>query len=127
MTAAEDEEHKPYKSLKHFLEVNNHLDEKNMILKIDIEGMEWEFLNTVESDILKKFDQIIFEFHNIIKPQTINIVKMLEKLNQTHDLVHLHGNNSSNLLKVGYSYIPDVFEATYVNKEKYKISKQKTK
>ena len=42
---------------------NGHLNEKNMILKIDVEYSEWEALYDISEDILKHFKYILLEFH----------------------------------------------------------------
>ena len=39
-------------------------------------------------------------------------IKCLKKLNQTHYIMHVHGNNFSEI----QNNIPDVLELTYVNK-----------
>ena len=36
-----------------------------MILKMDVEGAEWDFLDTVDTKTLKQFDQIVFEYHEL--------------------------------------------------------------
>lgn len=115
-----DEEFQPLKTLKHFINKNGHSKTKNMVLKMDVEGAEWDFLETVDSKTLKQFDQIVFEMHNMVRPQGgKKILKLLEKLNKTHQLIHLHGNNSGYILKVGDTIFPDVIETSYVNKDNY--------
>ena len=51
------------KPLKDLLMENGHLNEKNMILKIDVEYSEWEALYDISEDILKHFKYILLEFH----------------------------------------------------------------
>lgn len=115
-----DSEEQPLKTLEYYLNRNKHLEEKNMILKMDVEGAEWDFLETVDSSILKQFDQIVFEMHNMVRPVDANrILPLLKKLNNTHSLVHIHGNNCGYQLKIGDTIFPDVIETTYINKEKY--------
>ena len=115
-----DETVSPLKTLKFYIERNGHSDFKNMILKMDVEGAEWDFLKTVEPETLKQFDQILFEFHSMVQTKRKKqIINMLKKINETHQLVHLHGNNSGYILKIGNTYFPDVMEATYVNKDVY--------
>lgn len=115
-----DEKNKPLKSLKYYIEQNNHSKTKNIILKMDVEGAEWDFLETVDTKTLKQFDQIVFEMHNLVRPACGDrALKLLEKLNKTHQLIHLHGNNSGYLLTVGDTIFPDVIETSYVNKNNY--------
>ena len=115
-----DEESQPLKTLKHFINKNGHSKTKNMILKMDVEGAEWDFLETVDTKTLKQFDQIVLEMHNLVRPScAASALKLLKKLNKTHQLIHLHGNNSGYLLTVGDTVFPDVLEASYVNKDTY--------
>ena len=118
-----DTENAQLKSLKYFLDRNGHLEQKNMILKMDVEGAEWDFLETVTPKILKQFDQIVFEMHNLVRSKDSHrIISLLEKLNKTHALIHIHGNNCGVQLKMGNTIFPDVIETTYVNKAKYKTT-----
>lgn len=110
-------------TLENFISINNHKKYKNMILKIDIEGSEWNFLETVKSSTLNQFDQILFEFHDLIKGGTDKELEKrlsgLKKLNKTHQLIHLHGNNSGYYIYADGALYPNVMEATYVKKSKY--------
>jgi len=89
----------------------------NIFLKMDIEGGEYHWLWTITEEQLKKFKQIVFEFHGINDDSWGIIyqakVICLEKLKQTHYLIHVHGNNHSG----STNGIPDVVELTYVNKK----------
>ncbi len=108
------------RKLSHFITKNGHECKKNMILKMDVEGAEWSFIETVEPKILSQFDQIIIEFHALIQSGNADKkIKALEKLNDTHRLIHLHGNNTSYTVKIEDTIFPNVIEATYVNKETY--------
>lgn len=112
-------------TLEHLMLINGHLGKKHMILKMDVEGYEWEFLETVDETILEKFDQILFEFHEIITASSVEkkLQKLhaLEKLNKTHHLIHLHGNNCDSAIYLGEACIPNVLEATYVNRKRYSL------
>lgn len=107
-------------TLEHYIEENGHKNCKNMILKMDVEGYEWDFLSTINADILKQFDQIVFELHNLLQNNS-NKPELLEKLNKTHQLIHIHGNNCSVALQINNQIFPDTIEATYINKDNYKI------
>ena len=66
---------------------------------------------------MAKFKQIIIEFHGITNDgwncNYNDKVRCLEKLSQTHYIVHAHGNNFGQVV----NNIPDVIELTYVNKK----------
>lgn len=106
-------------TLENFVTRNGHENSEHMILKMDVEGAEWDFLANVSSELLTKFDQMVFEFHNMIQPKTPaemeNVIDALRKINATHTLVHVHGNNHSAFLTLeGLGIFPDTPEVTYV-------------
>jgi hypothetical protein len=90
---------------------------KNIFLKMDIEGSEFNWLaNTKEEDLLS-FKQIVMELHGINDnswgasyQQKLNCIR---KLCNTHYLIHIHGNNHSGVT----NSIPDVVEVTFVRKD----------
>lgn len=108
------------KTLPELLRINGHENKLNMILKIDVEGAEWEFLSELPSDILKHFKQIILELHNLNNTKIENnIVNGLTNLNKTHQAVHIHGNNNSSGFFIGGLVMPNSLEVTYLNREIY--------
>ena len=106
------------KTVKEFLEINGHLDQEKMILKMDVEGAEWDVFSSIDDDTLSLFDQIVIEMHWIWNFNfSDKILASLEKLNKNHQLVHIHGSNGSFAIPVGDRNIPNVIEATYVKKD----------
>ena len=104
-------------SLENFIRRNGHKDESNMLLKMDIEGGEWDVFSTISSKTLKQFDQIVCEFHSMYRIELLEIIKeCLKKLNETHQLVHVHANNNCSILKTGNFIMPQCLEVTYINK-----------
>ena len=105
----------------------------NIFLKMDIEGSEFNWLDSITIEDLKRFSQIVIEIH---WPFDIYRMNMLKKLNETHYIVHIHGNNYCSRdipkhLPSGRTFdgtvtiknvnlneimLPEVFEVTYINK-----------
>jgi hypothetical protein len=88
----------------------------SIFLKMDIEGGEYPWLLATDETTLRKFKQIVIEFHGINDnswgcPLSYKQI-CLEKLAKTHYIVHAHGNNYGSI-KNG---IPDVIELTYIEK-----------
>jgi hypothetical protein len=83
---------------------------------MDIEGGEYPWLLFLTCEQLNNFKQIVIEFHGITDNNWgtcyTSKIKCLEKLSQTHYVVHAHGNNYGPVI----NGIPDVIELTYVNK-----------
>lgn len=85
----------------------------NIFMKMDIEAGEYPWFSYISTDKLNKFKQIVLEMHWFDNPEFIARAKIiLEKLNKTHYLIHIHGNNYEKV----YKNIPIVLEATYLNK-----------
>jgi hypothetical protein len=107
-------------TLPQLIEQNGHTDECNMILKIDIEGAEWDVLRDLDKSVLSQFDQIVLEFHNLTSPS--NKEKMeeaVQTINQTHSIIHIHPNNCGTYKMIGNKVLPELIEATYVLKSRY--------
>ena len=111
------------KMLNELIEENGHSNEKNMILKIDIESSEWEVFQDISSNILKQFKFIIGEFHLSNKNKYIQL-EILKKIKMTHQIFHLHCNNCVNdiIYFEGY-YICPLLEISFIQKEGFNFSK----
>jgi len=96
---------------------------KNIFLKIDIEGGEYDWLASLTSDDLLHFKQIAIEVH-CINDDGWNVpyakkLAGLRLLAQTHWIVHAHTNNNG----TGWGHhletngIPTILELTYIRKD----------
>ncbi|MBX6311665.1 MAG: FkbM family methyltransferase [Isosphaeraceae bacterium] len=54
------------------------------LLKIDVEGAEYDAFAAADEDTLRRFDRIALEYHDNIRPGTLELLKA--KLAATHDL-----------------------------------------
>ena len=89
-------------------------NQKNILLKIDIEGDEYKILNVVNENF-KRIYLLIIEFHNIHR----NMNKIKKFLNNSKlKLIHIHGNNYAGKNK---NKDPNVLEFTMLNSKKFKI------
>ena len=96
----------------------------NAVLKIDVEGAEWEVFSRLPEETLQRFEQIICEFHGLNSFHKLpKYLKVLEKLHQTHQCIHTHGNNNggSYMLPNGIM-LPDVLETCHVRRTDYTFS-----
>lgn len=88
---------------------------KNIFLKLDIEGAEFELFNSLTLNQIKNIKQIVVEFHF---PNTEKKWLALKKLTHTHYLIHYHANNNNPILySINHKSIPAVFECTYIRKD----------
>jgi len=109
----------PMETLENLLQTNCHMDVNNMILKMDVEGAEWEVLACIDENILARFDQIVLEYHGLLEADGEKeklILSALLKINSTHKLIHLHGNNMGTYINLCGRVFPNALEATYVRK-----------
>ena len=91
---------------------------QNIFLKLDIEGSEFDFLRFLGTKEMNKFKQIVIEFHHAHCSK--ECWDILKKINQTHYLVHIHGNNFDSILILknhNNIHLPKVFECTYIRKD----------
>jgi len=108
------------RTLGAILAANGHADRDDMILKMDVEGAEWDVLAEVSSDTLARFSQIVLEFHRMAKvlhpPGHAEVMAALEKLSATHVPVHVHGNNVRLPVWIGNLTFPDNLEISWVRR-----------
>jgi hypothetical protein len=101
--------------------------DKDLILKMDIEGSEIDVLKNCSSDSVKKFRQIIIEFHNIIDYTKNKLVfkdldDAVSKILQTHLPVWLHANNWGSVEEIEGYMVPDVLEVLFLRKSSYSLT-----
>ena len=114
------EDSEQLKTLETLIKNNHHEDKRNMILKMDVEGAEWGFLERVSSEVLSQFGQMTFEIHNIINHKNPDqVLEVLRKINRTHKLVYLHANNNGSYLSTRGRNFCSLFEVSYVSRDKY--------
>ena len=107
-------------SMKTLLEQNGDLENHNLILKMDVEGAEWDFITHTPTKILSQFRQITLELHRLTDiSQREKILSALNKLNETHQAVWIHANNFGLIEIAEGAEVPAYIEITYLNKAKY--------
>jgi hypothetical protein len=91
---------------------------ERMILKVDVEGCEWDVFATMPTETLAKFDQIVVELHwfrNLIDPDFAQtVIRALKNINSQFTLFHVHANNHCDLHIIGGFAVADVIEVSYI-------------
>jgi hypothetical protein len=112
------------KTLGELIIENGHTMCKNLIMKIDVEGCEWDIFQEAESSVIGQFSQIIVEFHELTftayNQNYLPIVNVLKKINQTHQSIHVHANNINLPLWIGKLVLPTELEVTYIRRTEVK-------
>lgn len=108
------------KTLPELLERNGHTGQKGIVLKIDIEGFEWDALANAGEATLDCFDQIVGEFHDFLRmDKREQILAGLRALNKTHQLVYVHPNNGGEVAYCGDLMMPSLLEVVFVRRGSY--------
>ena len=94
-------------------------NEKNIILKIDIEENEYDLLDSI-LDIQNNLSMLIIEFHNLNTENLNKLENFISKFNL--NLFHTHANNfgwrqNEQIKMVNEKNIPLVLELTFANEK----------
>jgi hypothetical protein len=95
VTGVSDPANKLYSIEDHLCKYN--IDGDSLILKMDVEGAEFDAIGMASDEILKIFDQIVLEIHGLInlndREFNEKFCKMFRKINKQFTLFHVHANN----------------------------------
>ena len=107
-----DEEGRLFDSLQSQF-VRNGDAEKHLVVKMDVEGAEWDSILQTPDEVLARIDQLVFEFHGV--SDTGRYLPVIAKLKRTFEIVHLHFNNYA-CVGAGAPFPAWAYEVTLVNK-----------
>jgi len=108
------------------ISINDWMDQadKDIMLKLDIEGDEYTSLIDISKENLKKIRVLVIEFHdlrNLRNNLFLNIFdKVINKLKNYFYACHLHVNNISKVKNIGGLLVPDMLEITFIKKDRVK-------
>ena len=119
--------------LKKHIQENGHESEYDMVLKMDIDGSEYDVINSDIGLISNHFNQVTIEVHNLIEeyPMMWELTEssysrkfdkemkrvFFENLGLHYNIVHIHGNNHG----ARHVDLPDSLEISFLRKD-YPIS-----
>jgi hypothetical protein len=91
----------------------------SLLMKMDIESSEWPIYASEPPEVLKKFGELIVEFHNLQDEARHEEYSQAMRHIQAAGLkvAHLHGNNYDGVYQSGGSSIPKVLEVTFVQSD----------
>lgn len=99
----------------------NQIIGNDLILKMDVEGAEYDALFALPEEILQRFKLITLEVHGLANLESITyrdvFLRFFEKLNLYHTLFHVHANNcdgSGGLHIVDGVPVSNLIELSYV-------------
>ena len=84
---------------------------KRIVMKMDVEGSEWDSLLKTPDTVLSEIDQMAVEFHEVEKPA---FLATIERMKQFFYVAHVHVNNFK--CEPGFEPFPSqVFEVLFVS------------
>lgn len=91
----------------------------DLILQMDIENAEWGALANVSEATLRRFRIIVIELHDMHRILDSALHRdIIDRILQTHHVVHAHPNNCSRLVTVRGLEIPPIIEMTFLRKDR---------
>jgi len=96
----------------------------DLLLKIDIDGGEWETFAHFPAERLRRFRQISCEFHwsSRLKDREHFLLckRAIENIRSAFFPAHLHANNFAGFTNLMGVPVPEVFEVTFANRALYR-------
>jgi hypothetical protein len=85
---------------------------RRVVVKMDVEGAEWETLQTTPDAVLERIDQLVVELHGIGLEHHVETVR---RLKQVFHVAHVHFNNFTCAERID-PFPATAYEALFVNK-----------
>lgn len=86
-----DESQRRFDTLEHHLAANGHATAR-VVVKMDVEGAEWESFLSAPDNVLERIDQLVVEFHGTADEKYVAAIRRLKRF---FHVAHLHFNNFS--------------------------------
>ena len=99
----------------------NNSENHNKLLQMDIEGYEYEAINSISESNLRKIKIMVIEFHHfeqiLTKMGYLLVKNVFQKILKYFEVAHIHPNNCCGTYKIKEMVIPSTLEITFLNKE----------
>ena len=105
------EEGRPFDTLANQIDRNGDRG-KRLIVKMDVEGAEWDSFIRAPDAVLQRVDQLVVEFHGSGDPRFLTAIRRLKRL---FYVAHLHWNNYG-CVTDQYPFPTWAYEVLFVNK-----------
>lgn len=112
--------------------IEDHLERYNilgdrLILKMDVEGAEFDAIGLAPEVVLSRFEQIVIEVHGLNGLEDISFrrsfVRLFRKINRQFTLFHVHANNCdgpSGIAITGGLPVSSLLELSYIKSDAVK-------
>ena len=102
------------------------LADQDLVLKMDVEGAEWDAIDTVPAATLGKFEQLVLEIHGLhrLGEQQFRdkFARCLHKINSLFALCHVHANNYAPITIIDGFPVCGVLELTYLRRNLFEAT-----
>ena len=105
------QDNKIFDSIKNQI-IKNSDQNKKLVMKIDVEGAEWDSFLATPDEVLNNIEQLIVEFHWVDQKKYIHVI---QKLKKTFYPVNVHFNNHVCYNKIT-PFTTFAYEVLFVNK-----------
>lgn len=99
---------------------------EDLLLKMDIEGAEYEVLISTPSSVLETFRIMVVEFHYLHKmfdPLVYTLYKAcFERILRDFHVAHIHPNNCCGSVRKSRIEVPTTMEFTFYNKRRVRVA-----
>jgi hypothetical protein len=86
-----DEDGRPFDTIANQIAKNRHTG-KRLVVKMDVEGAEWDSFILAPDAVFEQIDQLVVEFHGV---ESDRYIAALQRLRQFFHVANLHFNNYS--------------------------------
>lgn len=108
-------------TLADHLAQRGHLRSRHLVLKMDIEGHEWDVLDAAPERVLAAFEQIVIEVHGLNRLGDAvfrrRAHRVLARLRASFHVIHVHANNVRGLVSVAGLAVAPILEITYLRRD----------
>jgi hypothetical protein len=98
-----------------------HAGRSDLLLKMDVEGAEFEIFSAMSRETLQRFRQIILEIHGLSRlsdpAYRAMFVNAISNINGVFTLIHAHANNSRPICVIDGYVVADILELSYVRSD----------
>ena len=95
---------------------------RHVVIKMDVEGAEWESLPVIPDEVWQRVDQLVIEMHGVREQQYLDVVRRLKTF---FHVAHLHINNFT--CEAGHEPVGGwVYEVLFVNKRLDSVDPSRT-
>jgi hypothetical protein len=101
-------------TLTYHIEAEGLSERDDLILKLDVEGAEYDSILATPFEVLRMFRQVIIELHDLLRlgePEfRQQFIQFMQKMTDCFTIVHVHGNNCRPISIVDGHVVADVIE-----------------